>query len=383
MDGANYIAALSANIDSLGKDFTAATYGAFAAYLTPVASGLFVLYLIFWGFQFWQGQGDGRITAIVFRLLRVAMIFTVATQWGQVQLVVYRNIVSAPYLVGSVMLNHIVNPRNGKAMGFGTVANDLGKFYEFAVKASAMIEREASLSSAMPPPPQPPADGKEAQPLKPPPPPKADDSDPLGQPLKSSLQAAIVWVAAALFVGYAVAILFFAKMALWVVLAMAPIFIIVLMFRMPSRFFSGWLSGAIQIMLIPVFLSAFLGFYMVAIQDIVIGLARSAANGSAPAMKDVAPFVLVCLSGLFLLTQIVPLTGRIASSTQEWAATAFERLNGMAGSVPGAGTRGLAGPRGNFAQGPQSAHEASSALETGLREIQDRNAAVTRQNRNR
>lgn len=81
MEGANYIAALSANIDSLGKEFTAATYGAFALYLTPVMAGLVTLYLIFWGFRFWQGQGDPLASA-VFKLVRIAIIFSLVTAWG-------------------------------------------------------------------------------------------------------------------------------------------------------------------------------------------------------------------------------------------------------------------------------------------------------------
>ena len=81
MEGPNYIAAMVANIDSLGKDFTAATYGVFSYYLTPVMAGLFTLYIIFWGFRFWQGHGDTVVT-MVFKLVRIAVIFSLVAAWG-------------------------------------------------------------------------------------------------------------------------------------------------------------------------------------------------------------------------------------------------------------------------------------------------------------
>jgi type IV secretion system protein VirB6 len=83
VEGANSIAALSSNIDSLGTNFTAATYGVFAYYLTPVMAGLFTLYLIFWGFRFWQGQGD-HLASAVFKLVRIAIIFSLVTAWGTI-----------------------------------------------------------------------------------------------------------------------------------------------------------------------------------------------------------------------------------------------------------------------------------------------------------
>ncbi|WP_271898977.1 type IV secretion system protein [Candidatus Phyllobacterium onerii] len=386
MEGANSIAALSSNIDSLGTNFTAATYGVFAYYLTPVMAALFTLYLIFWGFRFWQGQG-GSIAGMVFKLVRIAIIFSLVTAWGPFQVALYGLFTNAPYMVSSVMLNHIVNPRSGKAMGFGTVANDLNAVYGFALTASAKIEQSAVAAAA--PLPQPVSEeGSPPNPAKSNPiaQSKSPVDNPLTVPLSSSVQAAIIWIAAALFVGYAVALLLFAKVALWIMLALAPFFIVLLMFQIPSRYFSGWLTGTIQIILIPIFLTTFLSFYNIGIQDVVKALVLSLAKGSIPAMKDAGPFVLVCLTGFFLLTQIVPLSGRIATSSQEWftnlASHAGNASRNIASSM--AAGRGVRNSSGNtsIASAPaQLSHEHTG--ETNLREVQDRNAAVNRQSRNR
>jgi type IV secretion system protein VirB6 len=385
VEGANSIAALSGNIDSLGTNFTAATYGVFAYYLTPVMAGLFTLYLIFWGFRFWQGRGE-TLVAMAFKLLRIAIIFSLVTAWGPFQVALYGLLTNAPYMVSSVMLNHIVNPRSGKAMGIGTLAADLNAIYGFALTASAKIE-QAALASATPLPQPVPEEGSPPNPAQPNPNVRTKSSvdNPLAVSLSSSVQAAIIWVAAALFVGYAVSLLLFAKIALWVMLALAPFFIMLLMFQIPSRYFSGWLTGTIQIILVPIFLATFLSFYNLGIQDVVKALMLSNAKDSMPAMKDAGPFVLVCLAGFFLLTQIVPLSGRIATSSQDWFTNFASQASNTSRNIvsalaagrdaKSAGSTALASASGQIGQ----AH----AGETSLREVQDRNAAMNRQSRNR
>lgn len=387
MEGANSIAAVLNNIDSLGQNFTAATYMAFAAYLTPVMAGLFVLYLIFWGFRFWQGRGDTNLVVMVFKLLRVAIIFAIATQWGPFQLAVTNAVRNAPTLASAVMLNKIVNPRDGKAMRLGSPARDIGDIYGFALKASVKIEAASAQDTAAPP--AAPDAGKEAVPPKPRPSPVLKNpGDPLSVVLKASFQAALVWIAAALFVGYAAALFLFAKMALWVLLALAPIFIILLMFQISSRFFSGWLTGIIQVVLIPIFLSSFLSFYIFGTYDIIYALRGTTLPDGVPTMKEVGPFILVCFIGLFILIQIVPLTARIASAGEEWVSSVLERANGSirermnAGSS--AGAKGKPGSGGGVTEtAAQGQFGAANAVETSLREIQDRNAAANRQTRNR
>lgn len=385
----NFIAALSSNIDALGKSFTATTYGVLAAYMTPVLSGLMVLYLVFWGFQFWQGRGDTNVVTAAFRMLRLAVIFFLATSWGPFQVAVYQVVTMAPLFVSNnVMLNNIVNPDTGKAMTVGTVATDISTIYSIAVRASAKIEREATASQAAAPEVLGP-DGKPVPGAQPAAPARKPPTNPLETVLTTSLQSAIVWISAALFVGYAMFLMLFAKMALWVMLALAPIFIILLMFKIPSRFFSGWLTGTLQAMLVPIFLSTFLSFYILGVRANIMVLFKAVSNPDAPLMiKDVAPFVLICIAGVFLMAQIVPFAGRIATSTQEWISDAFgsDRVVRIVTNMVGGGRRGgggMAGPAGGGAYGSGGGQIAGGSADTSLRDVQDRNAAINRQTRNR
>lgn len=383
----NYIALMSDNIDRLGKSFTASTYGAFAGQLTPVLSGLLILYLIFWGFRFWQGRGESSVIDIVFRLFRIAVIFSIATGWGPIQVLAYGVISGIPTAISSVMMNNIVNIGRG-AMSQTTVERDLHDFYQIALLAATRISTPAAG------PVTPAAVAKQA-------PADADSSArsgpgnkgvPPADTLLSSLHSGIVWIAAALFVGYAVFLMLFSKLALWVVLALAPGFIVMLLFQGVSRFFSGWLSVAIQTMLVPIFFYAFLSFFLLVIKEVVIALKVSMDHGAAPTIKEIAPFVLICFSGLFLLAQIVPLSARIAGGAQQWLG---DVLQGGAGRISLAS---LAAARGNDARAihtkpsgigpvapgvqgsPSSLSEMNDSL---MRDIQDRNLAINRQTRNR
>ncbi|MHC1551058.1 TrbL/VirB6 family protein [Phyllobacterium sp. K27] len=377
--------ALFSNIDSMGKDFSGAVYRVFAAYLTPAMGALLVLYLIFWGFRFWQGRGDTNLLTMVFKLLRMAIIFAVVAQWGPFQSNVMKAIEGTPYFISSVMLNKIVNPRSGKVMTLGTPARDLADVYKGALMASLKIEAAADNVAS----PSPvtsteetqavPAQYKNKQPVL------KDPNDPSSVVLSSQFHSVLVWIAAALFVGYAAALFLFAKIALWILLALAPVFIILLMFPVSSRFFSGWLSGLIQTALIPVFLYVFLSFYIFGTFDIIMAFMQVANDRNAVVtMKDTGPFVLLCFTGLFLLIQITPLTRRIAAAGQEWFANVYD----IAGSAIRAGSHAVAKRSANDTSGTspvgtQGHFGPPNVMETSLREVQDRNAAINRQNRNR
>jgi type IV secretion system protein VirB6 len=396
METPNYIALMSDSIDALGKSFTAQTYGAFASQIAPVLSGLLILYMIFWGFRFWQGKGEKSVIQIAFRLFRIAIIFSIATGWGSTQMVIYRVITDIPSSVSSVMMNNIVNVGHG-SMSRGTVERDLYDFYRIAVMASTRIsgqsagaaKRAVAAAPVQPADPAAPAASRAPAPASP-----ADNGGQTPDIMGASLYSAIVWIAAALFIGYAVFLMLFCKMALWVVLALAPVFILLLLFQGVSRFFSGWLTTAVQTMLVPIFFYVFLSFYLIVIKDIVIALSLSMDKGLAPGMKDIAPFVLICFSGLFLLVQIVPLSSRLASGANKLLDDAIQTGAGHVSNAV-AGLRGKSGAHSTGSAAPLlrpggmpspsngSQQSASEVSDTLIRDMQDRNLAANRQTRNR
>ena len=110
------------------------------------------------------------------------------------------------------------------------------------------------------------------------------------------IMAAVTIIFAAFFVGFALALLILAKLATWVLLSLGPFFIALALFAVTSRFFTGWVAQVASFALIPLFVYAFLGFFLSLIQQIVDDLARHADEGSL-SWTYVAPFILFTLIG--------------------------------------------------------------------------------------
>lgn len=387
METQNYIALISDNIDVLGRNFTQVTYGVFAANLTPIATSLFVLYVIFLGFSLWRGHGEANLMGFVFRLIRIAVIYFLATGWGWAQTYLYLGVTQAPVEISSVMLQNITP--EGRGMSENTIERDLFDFYQIAVMASIRIAQQASIS-----PDNNSSQQQPSSPNQPQPQPQQQSDQQQQQPDAAALaqnpflwllntmpQSLLIWLSAVLFVGGAVFIIFFTKIALLVLLALGPFFILLLMFHAPSRFFVGWVTALVQMILAPIFLYVFLAFYLQSIKGIVIDLKMSLNLGGVPAMKDGAPFVLICFAGVFLLFQIFPLAGRLAASVPQLAVTA---MNASSVQQRFAAWRTSAkGPVSSSPVRPSAHPAAASPSETIVRDLQEQKAALTRLGRNR
>src|SRR6202043_1079366 len=100
------------------------------------------------------------------------------------------------------------------------------------------------------------------------------------------IYGALVWVSVALFVGFSAFVVIFSKIMLWVLLSLAPIFIVLLLFNASSRFFNGWLAATVQNIIVPVIVYALLGFFLSIIKDAVQTL-NDANAGSATTLKEI------------------------------------------------------------------------------------------------
>lgn len=388
MEPVNYIALLLENIDTLGSEFTTATYGVLATSLSPILYSFFILYLIFWGFQYWQGYGESNVSSFVFRLFRIAIIFSMATSWGVIQTFAYDVIRQAPSQITTVLLSNIVNTGQG-SMSAGTIERDLYDFYRFGYRA---LEEKPNQSN------------QQAQPQQ-----TATSPSPTGllagaEPQNAG-QDAVPIIAAApfsgkqilnitiylcttLFIGSALAIVIFAKLTLWLCLSLAPVFIALLMFKAPSKYFTGWLNILVQSIIIPIFLYAFLAFYFIGIKDIVIAFAVMLNKPETYQFDVAAPIALVSICGFLLIAKIIPMISQIASNTQSITLNA---ASSKMMSFIKAGSRTT-----NFNAGPStgSASATSNALNTGggpsygnprdhaALDAQERQAAARRQKRN-
>lgn len=386
----NHIALLLENIDALGSEFTTATYGAVASSLSPILYSFFILYLIFWGFQYWQGYGETNVSNFVFRLFRIAIIFSMATSWGTIQTFAYDVVRQAPSQITSVLLSNIVNAGKG-AMSAGTIERDMSEIYRIGYRALDDSKSGDQQSQRQSPSPQQPASSTSNNGSN-------NSNQNNGQGATQMAAAAVlsgkqvlgiaIFICMTIFIGSAVAIIIFAKLTLWLCLSLAPVFIALLMFRAPSKYFSGWLNILIQSVIIPIFLYAFLAFYFIGIKDIVIEYAIMLQKPETFSFDKAAPLALASICGFLLIAKIIPMVSQIASNTQSVTLNAASaRLMGIAGGFGKGGGFAGAGARGSTSATTAALNASGGSTYGNPRdhaalEAQERQAAARRQKRN-
>ena len=139
-----------------------------------------------------------------------------------------------------------------------------------------------------------------------------------------SLGAYIVGIACvviiALFLAVATFTIILSKVFLWLLLGIAPLIILTLLFNASSRFFSGWLNSVVQYAVLQILVYAFLAFYLTVTQPVFANLATTMSSGSVD-WSALAPFVLIGLTGTFLLTQLPALAASISGGMPMWGLT--------------------------------------------------------------
>jgi type IV secretion system protein VirB6 len=269
----NVVDELFRRIDQLGQRFTETTYVALANEIGSIFTLLTALYVIFWGYQIWSGTAGGGPADHTWRLLKVFIIYALAVFWGEFQTFVYGVATEAPRAIGNIIIRGI-----GGGMGSENAAIEqaLSNVWHVGVDAASKITKAAGLLSPGP-----------------------------------YIIAGIVLVVIALFIAFAAGLIILAKIVLWALLSLAPIFIVLLLFNVTTRFFNGWVSAVVQFMLVPVIVYAVLAFYLAVIRSAVETLA-SANAGAVTSLTEVAPVILAGLIGCYLMSQIVTIAQGIA-----------------------------------------------------------------------
>jgi type IV secretion system protein VirB6 len=344
----NIIDELFQKVQTLGNNFTANTYQALSQSMGPVFTLMFVLYLIFWGYSFWQGRGEASASGMALRLLRVFVIYTIATSWGDFQTVVYTVANETPDAVGTIIIQNIGNA-GGTGASNTAIEQALSNVYLTGVDAASKLTGNAGWTNPGP-----------------------------------YIYGALVWVSVALFVGFSAFVVIFSKIMLWVLLSLAPIFIVLLLFNVSSRFFNGWLAATVQNIIVPVIVYALLGFFLSIIKDAVQTL-NNANAGSATTLKEIAPVVLAGFIGLFIMSQVINLAALLAGGAPFGIPT-FARFAAVASrpfrNVVRNSAQEISTATGNTRAGRLRALR-RDAIDSQFRALQDRRAAVSQQLKNR
>ena len=278
--------AFLARVDQIGTTFVQNAYQQLAQALTGgggggvnVAALILTLYVIVWGFGLWFGTARGGPLEAAFRLFRVFLIYTMATSWSDFQAFAYSFFNDTPSAIGNAMLGAVANANNTglgvNLTSVNAVQTALTNVWSTTLNLASAFTQNAGYLSAGP-----------------------------------YIFAGIMVVAVALLIAYAVFVITLAKLFLWLLLALGPIFILLLLFGFTSAFFSGWIRTLVLYFVVQVLIYAFLAFFLALSQQYFDAAAGVAANQTAT-FGNVGPIIVVALIGFFLLMQIPTVAANI------------------------------------------------------------------------
>ena len=112
----------------------------------------------------------------------------------------------------------------------------------------------------------------------------------------------LVLVLTGLFIVEAMFMVVMGKLALFVLLGLAPIFIALALFNVSSMLFTGWIRSCLTFSIVPLLTYGFLGFFEGLITGQMSSLNAAASGQAAFSVGTVAPFVALCAMGALLMT---------------------------------------------------------------------------------
>jgi type IV secretion system protein VirB6 len=163
------------------------------------------------------------------------------------------------------------------------------------------------------------------------------------------LAATVVWVLIGLLCVYAMFLIALSNIALAVLLALGPLFIVMWFFDSTRRLFSGWIAQLANYALITILTVMVAALLLQVVQSYA---AQTAARGSAILTVDALHMMLIAGLVLLILRQVMPIASSVAGGA------ALSSFGIMSRSLSMGWRRGVA------AAGPAAAFAASGVLGT-------------------
>ncbi|WP_324262448.1 type IV secretion system protein [Altererythrobacter sp. H2] len=259
--GAGVAASLRA-VDCIANDVTTQTFGRLFApggSLVPVLTILLTLYVAFFAISLLLGRSNLGVRALVPRMITLGLVLTFATSWLAYQSVVWNLAIGGPDWLATT-----VTGSDGSATTLFADKLDV----VFAAIQQASQGQEGDVSAFSP--------------------------------------AGIMWLGAMLLLLGTVGVLVTARIALAVLVALGPIFVVMALFDGTRGLFAGWLKGVVMLALTPVF-AVIGGSVMLEIAVPVLG-SLSSAPGQINAQAAMA-FFLIGAVHCALMVMVIKVAG--------------------------------------------------------------------------
>lgn len=259
-------------VDALGQSFVQTTFGELAGALATPLKAMLIVYVAAYGYSAAMGSRSFNVNDAFLRVVRVVLIVAFVTKWDVYSSFVVEIAMKAPDAVGGVVT---------KALGGDapSLATNLGKFNDAIWTLAGQINAQGSMLSP-----------------------------------STAVLAGIVMLVGMVFVAVAAAMLMFAKMGMWILLALGPVFVILLLYEWSARFAMGWVNTIFSMMVAMVLVYGIGGFVLhIAEKAVAAATATQGSSGAAADLSLIAPILVTASIGALLLTQVPTLAAAMGS----------------------------------------------------------------------
>lgn len=254
-------------IDNMGNQFVQTVYMSLGGAMGGVFTGMFTIYIVWWGYQIVAGKDPITPFAAAFRLGRVAIIYLFVTQWATFSKTIYVLIQSVPDEVGKVVVGTVARASGNQLSDQSAIPGYLDNLYSAAQDVASQVYTGSFYD------------------------------------LFGAILAMAVLIFTIVFAGVCAAAIIAAKIMLLIAVALAPIWIIMWLFKWSSRIAEGFISLVTYMIIQQILLYGFLGFYM-SLLNLAISTATSTGEEADGKLSMVLPLLLVEVIGLYILGQI-------------------------------------------------------------------------------
>lgn len=288
-------------VDCMANESAASAFGRLfgsGGAMLPALTIVLTLYIAFFAVSLLTGRSRIGISALTPRMMTLGLVLTFATSWAAYQGVVWTLATGAHDQIAGVLM--------GAAGTNGGSATQL-----FADRIDMVFAAIAEVSGA--------ADGAQQA--------AEAGAQAAGQAASGSFTPAnLMWLAALLLLLGTVGVLVTARIALAVLMAVGPVFVVLALFPGTRGLFAGWLRGVVLTAVTPLFAVLGGSFMLELAVPVVAGLRGEAGIDGRAAM---ALFMIAAVH-VALMAMVLKVAGTMVSSWQVFGLAAERTLDSEA-----------------------------------------------------
>lgn len=263
-------------IDHAGGNFVEVLYKRIGLYLDPVFFSMLVIYFIWYGYSIMSSKSSASPLEAAERLGKAMFIYWIVTNWAPFADSLYVLVQKIPDILAQRIVKTISASTGGSGVDVSGIPAMFDGLYSTTVKVVGQIYTGSLMD------------------------------------IFGGLLSIIIIVFTLLFIGVALASIIAAKVMLFIVLALGPVWLILALFNYSYRFTDGFLTVCAQLVIQQILIYGFLGFYFYMVTLSVNVAENGGGDDITGKLSHVMPLLLVTLVGFYVLLQIPMIAGVLA-----------------------------------------------------------------------